>query len=205
MNLPDKNPIWETFADNYDEKVKILYSLNEYEMAIKPLVEILEAELNKYIEIKDVLFTKIDKINMKNCDFKLQIEHLLRVNKKHSAQFSFVTDQLKGEQNENAQLKVKIEQLEIEKIELNANFERIVKGQRDTIVLFKKDEVELRAENKRLREALRPFAEAFEPRTNVDQDDEIQRAFDRNSCTPQMTMGDFRKAAEVLEGEVKAW
>lgn len=58
----------------------------------------------------------------------------------------------------------------------------------------------LESENKRLREALKPFADAFEPKTNTDPDEKWQAAFDRNMCTPSMTMGDFRKAHEAMEG-----
>jgi hypothetical protein len=46
-------------------------------------------------------------------------------------------------------------------------------------------------------EALKPFAEAFNPKTNVDDDPKFQAFLDRNQITPQVTMGDFRRAHEA--------
>lgn len=59
----------------------------------------------------------------------------------------------------------------------------------------------LRAEVERLREAARPFAEAF-ARHGAEQyagaDDCMTKIHDQNQITPVVTMGDFRRLAAVL-------
>ena len=84
---------------------------------------------------------------------------------------------------------LKREYLEAENIELKKQNAHITKQLNEFL-----------NDNLRLREALKPFAEAFEPRTNMHDNDIVQKAFDRNCCTPTMTMGNFRKAAEAMDG-----
>ena len=48
------------------------------------------------------------------------------------------------------------------------------------------------------KEALKPFAEAYNPKIYTTSDDpEYQAITDRNEITPSMTMGDFRRAHEI--------
>ena len=56
----------------------------------------------------------------------------------------------------------------------------------------------LRAENARLRAALQPFAQAFQPALNRVQDREFQKFLDRNEVPPRLTMAAFRHAYEAL-------
>lgn len=60
----------------------------------------------------------------------------------------------------------------------------------------------LRAENRRLRAALEPFAAAFAPErpAYAGQDALTIESFDRNTITPQVTMGVFRRAWEAMTG-----
>jgi hypothetical protein len=54
-------------------------------------------------------------------------------------------------------------------------------------------------ENQTLRAALKPFADAYRPELQTNTDDPRFAEFlDRNTITPSMTMGDFRRAYEAL-------
>jgi len=47
--------------------------------------------------------------------------------------------------------------------------------------------------------ALKPFAEAYKPEVRPQTDPEFQAFLDRNTITPRVTMGDFRRAHEAFE------
>lgn len=49
-----------------------------------------------------------------------------------------------------------------------------------------------------LEEALEPFAKVFMPETNVSDDPKYQAFLDTNQITPQVTMGDYRRAWKAL-------
>lgn len=57
---------------------------------------------------------------------------------------------------------------------------------------------DLAAENARLRDALAPFSLAYRPDAHRDADPRMQAFLDANQITPNMTMGDFRRAYEAL-------
>ena len=54
------------------------------------------------------------------------------------------------------------------------------------------------AEAQALRAVLAPFAEKYDPRHDLRDTPEMQQFADRNTITPSMTMGDFRRAWEAL-------
>jgi chromosome segregation ATPase len=138
MNLPDKNTLlaqecmWSQqhgkTCDLCLEEKSHCWSRNvvdQYEAAIKPDIEELECELKRSKNKVTILLDSCDTLKMKNCDLELKIEHFERIKKKGNARISFVSDQLKGEQNENTQLKTKIAQLEAENNQLREAIKQV--------------------------------------------------------------------------------